>query len=165
MSTISWGFPNQQQVTDQQIGGIWQYKEVDIPSATLINPQLVPMLGITGVTLIEPAGVNMYYEWKMNLEYTAGTTPYTVNNTVAMLYSVNNLWPSVYLTNLGSVSLSNLYWQFDSRAGWQNTNDNNFIYDDPANSSYLAMTWNVGDLVGGDGSMKAKIWYKAVKFG
>lgn len=161
MSTISWGFPNQQAVTDQQVGGLLQYKEVSFTSAQILNMH-------NSVDLIfDYAAPNMYYNIeKVYWEFTPGATPYTVPaDTYFTLYNSQHQFDA---TILGVPSL----------ASGVSTNSGNFVIPADntavANWYYLTNLPNYGSPVYiglnnavtlGNGTLKLKIYYQIVQFG
>lgn len=156
MSTISWGFPNQQQVTDQQVGGLYQYKEVIITSAELINPGVIPVGSGTGKELLPPCTANQYYEWKFNMEFYPGPTAYT---SAGFLQIAPSYVTSIPINTSEVSSNDPLIFLVGSRMGI-----NYDIYNiKTGDGLYLQIT--PGDWTDGDGTFKVKIWYKVVQFG
>jgi hypothetical protein len=156
MSTLIWGFPNQQQVTDQQVGGLYQYKEVIITSAELINPGVIPVGSGTGKELLPPCAANQYYEWEFNMEFLPGPTTYTSSGFLQIAPSYVTSIP----INTSEVSSNDpLIFLVGSRMGI-----NYDIYNiKTGDGLYLQIT--PGDWTDGDGTFKVKIWYKLVQFG
>lgn len=146
----------------------YQYKEVNISSADLINPPVTPAL-VTGAQLLPLIGNNQYYEWKLNVEFTPGATAYDPITDQIEIYSTWAYYTPLVLSDIPSQK--KIVWQLDSRSGWQDSANNNGIYGDPVDdlvnafAPYLVMNWSPGVFVGGDGTMKAKLWYKINKFG
>ena len=139
----------------------YQYKEVNISSADLtssINVQIDLLPKING---------NQYYEWKLNVEFTPGATAYDPITNQIKIFSTWSDYPPLVLSDIPSQE--KIVWQLDSRSGKQYSTENGGVYGDAVDglgfAPYLAMAWDGGTFVGGDGTMKAKIWYKINKFG
>ena len=141
----------------------YQYKEVNISSADLtssINVQIDLLPKING---------NQYYEWKLNVEFTPGATAYDPITNQIRIFSTWSDYPPLVLSDIPSQE--KIVWQLDSRSGKQYSTENGGIYGDPvddlvnAQVPCLIMNWSPGVFVGGDGTMKAKLWYKINKFG
>lgn len=140
----------------------YQYKEVNISSADLTSSSYVLVI------LLPKIYGNQYYEWKLNVEFTPGATAYDpITNQIKIISTWADYQPLV-LSDIPSQE--KIVWQLDSRSGKQYSTENGGIYGDAVDGGlglapYLGMAWDGGTFVGGDGTMKAKIWYKINKFG
>lgn len=139
------------------------YLEVPIDSATLITPPplILPGAGNVGdgILLLPElfTGSGQYYEWKLALEFYPGSTPYTTSGTIGVSSEVGG-YPSFNVANISQNQES--AWQTSSESPGTPTSQEPELLN-----IHLKLTWSNGTFVGGDGTMKAKIWYNIVDFG
>ncbi len=148
-------------------GDGYTYKEIDISSNELINPSLLPNGSKGIIVLPELPNEGEYYEWKMNVEFTPGSTAYDGGPLASNIISVTGSWAVYPSLSIGDLIFNQLtVWQLNSGTSAQFTQS---ILGEPANPSgfpnYLCMLWNDGTFLIGDGTMKVKVWYKVVNFG
>jgi hypothetical protein len=158
MSTLIWGFPNQEAVTSQQVGGLQQYKEVTITSAQL-------MAGVA-VTILPAPGPGLYNELvKVIAEVNPGVAPTNLGACTNLKIAGQNYgtiysFKSDILTQPAPVyAVSNFanWMVWDSTNLWMQSNymfideAYEFFYDSPVTFC--------------DNDVKLKIWYITRKFG
>lgn len=137
-------------------GDGYTYTEINISSAELINPGVIPVGSGTGKELLPPCAANQYYEWKFNMEFLPGATAYTSAGSLPILPSYIGNIPII----TSEVSSNDpLIFPVGNRMG-----TNYDIYNiKTGDGLYLQIT--PGDWTDGDGTMKVKLWYKVVNFG
>jgi hypothetical protein len=124
----------------------WTYTEVDISSAEILTS------GSNPVELLPAPGVNKYYDGYMILEYNYITTPYR--------YTM--LSQPCVLIGQKEIDLNNITSQGNDSVISFNFNERDLV---GLNNNILFATTNGADPINGDGTIKAKIWYKIITFG
>lgn len=148
-----WGFPNQQAITTNELGGLLQYVEVNVTSAQLLN------LDTVGASVL-PALANpnqYYYIDKCIIEYSPGTTPYVATGTLylnnaAMIEASANI---LVLTDKAFVVLKQPI-EFSAAA------DNIATYQ-PLPQGAVELFAGTSPTAG-DGTLKVKMWYSIQQF-
>lgn len=157
MSIISWGFPNQQQVTDQQVGGLQQYKEVTITSAQLVNDIA------NGIELLPAPGVGIYNQIvQIIAEVSPAPTP-------PDLGGITNIY--IYGTNYGNLLsfdpaiLSTSVPMYSVGIGYALYSANGIMN---AYDMWVSDGWGIrsdgGAIVSCNTYLKLKIWYVTRQF-
>jgi hypothetical protein len=146
-------------------GNEYTYTEVDISSATLINPPLEPNTGQNGVLLLPPLSANQYYEWIMHILFIPGSITYDPVTTPLFLYASRTNLP--YLNPTDIEYNEQLIWQFSSYSTLPvlYLGQETIIPISTGSAEFYSLLWSAGDFTTGDGTMKVKIWYKVVAFG
>jgi hypothetical protein len=130
------------------VNSIWDYKVVDVTSSDILNIGTSPIILLSGDTTI-------YYDYKIIIEYTHVTTPYTLFNfsgDLVLRYDATYNIPQLITTTNNSVAIT-----FP-------TITNGRINMSPIQDVILT-TNNGTDPTLGDGTIKVKIWYKRLTFG
>lgn len=158
MSTISWGFPNQEAVTSQQVGGLQQYAEATITSAQL-------MAGVA-VTILPAPGPGLYNELvKVIAEVNPGVVPTDLGLCTDLKinginYGTIYTFKSDILTQPAPVyAVANFanWMVWDSVSFWMQSN---FMFIDEAYEFFCN-----SPVTFCDNDVKLKIWYITRKLG
>lgn len=137
----------------------WNYTEVNISKAQIENMGSIP------IELLPAPNTNEYYDInKIALEYTYGTVPYTLANDHI---TFNNYSAYIHKT-LIIVPFNTAIIASNNSGGLLDTIDTNLALQNQINgigNNVQLTTYNGNNPTGGDGTLKAKIWYKIVTFG
>lgn len=137
----------------------WTYTEVDITSSQILN------MGSTPIELLPAPNTNEYYDInKIALEYTYGTVPYTLENDHL---AFNNYSAYIHKT-LIIMQFNTAIIASNNSGGLLDTIDTNLALQNQINgigNNVELTTYNSTNPTGGDGTLKAKIWYKIITFG
>jgi hypothetical protein len=155
------------------------YTEVPVSSAQILAIHATP------VQLLPELAAGQYYDnIKMNLEFTAGATPYTVsgNGIFLVIANVNGYFDNGFQAYFDSqiienpksnVTLTSIHPIFSNQSSPVpsyivnkfNTTKN---VDDPSLSNYHLAVWGkapLGAFIDGDGTLLVKIWYEVRTMG
>lgn len=149
----------------------WLYTEIPITSAQILSLYSSP------VTLLPAPGINMYYEYKGILEYTAGSTNYTAPAGRSVYVEGDDynqgteLGVFVYLYSPGE----KVYLEFNSK---HSAIYNYFVSDfqyfgervlpEPVNQGVRLVNSGYtlpAEFTNGNGTFLVKLWYKILTFG
>lgn len=137
----------------------WTYAEVNISKSQIEN------MGSTPIELLPALNTNEYYDInKIALEYTYGTVPYTLENDHL---AFNNYSAYIHKT-LIIVPFNTAIIASNNSGGLLDTIDTNLALQNQINgigNNVELTTYNNTNPTGGDGTLKAKIWYKIITFG
>lgn len=141
---------------------IWVEAIVEITSAQILA------MGSTPIELLPAPGAEKYYDWKVNLEYTHVTTPYSTPANDMMVIGGGNSYYGHYST----------FWIIEGVTNKANicypnsdTLTSDGVLDYPAsngmemNDSLVLTTLNGNNPTLGDGTIRAIIKYKVKTFG
>ena len=134
------------------------YVEVDISSAEILA------MGTTPIELLPAPGVGKYYEYKGSIEYTRGTAGYQFNSSQDLLaILIESQYAGTFIQPLFLTGIDTPIISFFNNTSPQGLAPNGLeienVYTD-TNSRVVMTTFSGVDLTLGDGTMKAKIWYK-----
>jgi hypothetical protein len=132
------------------IGGYQYYSAVTISSGETLTLFTFP------IEILPAPGTNKYYDLKVYFEYTYGTTPYTVGSgqPIRLINTSGNTL--TVFSSIASIS--------ENFCVVANQNGGAFSFLGSINSN-VRLFQPALDPIGGDGSLKIKIWYNVVDFG
>jgi len=124
--------------------GYENFVEVDISSSEILNIKTSP------VQILPTPPSGSYYDFKVFIEYTHGTSPYTLTQPINIIRSSGgNIGGSINI-NGATTNLSSVGYPTSAVALDQGIN---------------ISTSSLSDPTGGDGTIKVKLYYNTITFG
>jgi hypothetical protein len=137
----------------------WTYTEVDITSSQILN------MGTTPIELLPAAGTDKYYDLKVALEYTYGTLGYAIPSNDQYLVGGGNSYNGTLFRHSSFNQGSDIVLLSQIGAPMEVNSSDVFASVYFKNDNIVLTTFDGNDPSGGDGTIKAKIWYKIITFG
>lgn len=138
-------------------GGYTSYKEVEITSAQLLA--LTPILSGSAVELLPSLGITKWYDFKIILEFKAGSAAYVGGSTYAISNATQSYRTIVSTTFTGTTAgdVKLIGPTFTAGSGIVTIND-------PGDTS-VWFTCSGAAPTAGNGTLVAKIWYSEIPVG
>lgn len=131
-------------------GLLFDYKEVDVSSTEILS------CGSTPVVLLPATGAtNKYYDFKIYVEYTAGTDAYSMGSPFAIQQGTTNKMPFGLLGFATQNAIAIVQYSFATLTAY-------YFYP---NQDLVLTTLSGADPTLGNGTLKLKIYYKIKTFG
>lgn len=157
MSTISWGFPNPGQITTEELGGLFQYKEMIITSDMLKNPPSNNGPYNDGYMLLPPVA-NKYCKWNMDILFIPGNVPFGSKGDMNLTNGSFVYFPINFMYITENKPLA---YQHTSYFGI-NYDSNRISPQNYSGESLLLLENIQGTITEGNGYLKIKIWYQLI---
>lgn len=128
---------------------------VNISSAQILS------MGSSPVQLLPAAGAGNYYDWYVELEFTANSTPYTYSESYISVLGNNSVFFSECLTGGADAQ----YILKPSLELNDSVEGINYTLGLALNQALLLKGYNSTNPTLGDGTMRVKVYHKTITFG